>query len=178
MRGVQHDPLLYGYLLDPTYSTYGLREMAFRKFNLKLGPSPAEAADITLRLTEKLSDEVDKAGLRKVYDDIDLPLVPVLARMEEAGVKLDCDVLAEMSRRLERDIDAKAREIYDKCGFRVQHQFAQATGRRAVQQAEPAQADQVWQGQDHLDCRRCAGGTGGRARSSEAWCWTIASSPS
>ena len=117
LEGVQHDPLLYAYLLDPTYSTYALPVVAFRKFNLKLGPSPAEAADITLRLTEKLSNEVDDAGLRKVYDDIDLPLVPVLARMEEAGVKLDCDVLADMSRRLESDIAAKAREIYDKCDF-------------------------------------------------------------
>ena len=43
--------------------------------------------------------------------------MPVLARMEEAGVKLDCEVLAEMSRRLERDINSKAREIYDKSGF-------------------------------------------------------------
>ncbi len=37
LAGVQHDTLLYGYLLDPTYSTYGLRETALRKFNLKLG---------------------------------------------------------------------------------------------------------------------------------------------
>ena len=116
LAGVQHDPLLYGYLLDPTYSTYGLRETALRKFNLKLAGSTAEAADITLRLTEKLSDEVNKGGLRKIYDEIDLPLVPVLARMEEAGVKLDCEVLAEMSRRLERECQAKAREIYEKSG--------------------------------------------------------------
>ena len=119
LAGVRHDPLLYAYLLDPTYSSYGLSETAFRKFSLKLGPSPAEAADVTLRLTEKLRAEVDEAGLRKVYDEIDLPLVPVLARMEEAGVKLDCEVLAEMSQRLEHQIGAKAREIYDKSG----HEF-------------------------------------------------------
>ena len=117
LAGVQHDPLLYAYLLDPTYSAYGLSETAFRKFSLKLGSSPAEAADVTLRLTEKLRDEVDKAVLRKVYDEIDLPLVPVLARMEEAGVKLDCEVLAEMSQRLAHQIEAKAREVYDKSGF-------------------------------------------------------------
>ncbi len=117
LAGVQHDPLLYSYLLDPTYSTYGLHQTAFRLFNLKLGPSPAEAADVTLRLTSKLRDEIDKTDLLKVYDEIDLPLVPVLARMEDAGVKLDCDVLAEMAKRLEREIDAKAREIYDKCGI-------------------------------------------------------------
>ena len=116
LAGVQHDPLLYAYLLDPTYSTYDLPAVAFRKFNLKLGPSPAEAADLTLRLARRLSDEVDEAGLRNVYDEIDLPLVPVLARMEAVGVKLDCDVLATMSQKLESDINFKAREIYDKAG--------------------------------------------------------------
>ena len=119
LAGVEHDPLLYAYLLDPTYSTYRLAETAFRKFNLKMGTSLGESADLTLRLAAKLGEEVDKAGLRKVYDEIDLPLVPVLARMEAAGVKLDCDVLAEMSQRLEKDIDAKAREIYIKSG----HEF-------------------------------------------------------
>ncbi len=117
LAGVQHDPLLYGYLLDPTYSTYGLPETALRHFNLKLGAAPAEAADLTLRLTAKLGDAVNQAGLRKVYDEIDLPLVPVLARMEDAGVKLDCEVLAEMSQRLERECQAKSREIYEKSGF-------------------------------------------------------------
>ncbi len=116
LAGVRHDPLLYGYLLDPTYSTYGLRETALRHFNLKMGASPAEAADITFRLGEMLSHKVDDAALRKVYDEIDLPLVPVLARMEDAGIKLDCKVLAEMSQRLQRESEAKAREIYEKCG--------------------------------------------------------------
>jgi DNA polymerase-1 len=121
LAGMQHDPLLYAYLLDPTYpnySSYELPPITQRYFSLKLGPTPAEAADVTLRLTQKLRDELDDA-LRKVYDEIDLPLVPVLARMEDAGVKLDCDVLAEMSQRLEHDIEAKAREIYDKSG----HEF-------------------------------------------------------
>ncbi|MFZ0706452.1 MAG: 5'-3' exonuclease H3TH domain-containing protein, partial [Candidatus Korobacteraceae bacterium] len=66
LRGVQHDPLLYSYLLDPTYSTYALREVAQRRFNLKLAGSVAEAADITLRLTDKLREQVESAGLMKV----------------------------------------------------------------------------------------------------------------
>jgi DNA polymerase I len=120
LAGVRHDPLLYSYLLNPTYpnaASYGLSQSAQRHFSLILGPSPAEAADVTLRLTGKLRGEIENTGLRKVYDEIDLPLVPVLARMEDAGVKLDCDVLAAMSQRLEREIGSKAREIYDKSGF-------------------------------------------------------------
>jgi DNA polymerase-1 len=116
LAGVQHDPLLYSYLLDPTYATYGLREIALRRFNLKLAGSVAEAADITLRLTGKLREQVESAGLTQVYDEIDLPLVAVLARMEEAGIKIDCDVLAEMSKRLDRECATVARDIYEKAG--------------------------------------------------------------
>ena len=116
IAGVRHDTRLYSYLLDPTYSAHGLPEVALRHFNLKLGGSLAEAADMTGRLAAKLRKEVEDGGLLKLYDEIDLPLVPVLARMEQAGVAIDRAALGKMSERLERDIDAKGREIYDCCG--------------------------------------------------------------
>jgi DNA polymerase-1 len=116
LAGVQHDPLLFAYLLDPTYTKYGLADVALRTFNLKMGAAIGEAADLTLRLAGRLRDEVDAAGLRKVYDEIDLPMSPVLARMEAAGIKIDTEVLAEMSQRLEREASQKAREIWEKCG--------------------------------------------------------------
>ena len=117
LYGVEHDPMLYSYLLDPTYSNHALPAVALRHFNLKLSGSLPEAADVTGRLASALREKVEQAGLLKLYEDIDLPLVPVLARMEQAGVKIDCGVLAEMSRRLEVDCQAKAREIYDRAGL-------------------------------------------------------------
>lgn len=116
LSGVQHDSRLYSYLLDPTYSSHGLAEVALRRLNLKLSGNLAESADVTGRLAGALAHEVEQSGLMKIYQDIDLPLVPVLARMEEAGVKVDKDALARMSTRLEGEIDAKAREIYRHCG--------------------------------------------------------------
>jgi len=116
LAGVQHDPLLYAYLLNPTYTKYGLADVALRTFNLKMSDSLAEAADLTLRLAHKLSEDVATADLKKLYDDLDLPMSPVLARMERAGIKIDTEVLAEMSLRLERDASTKARDIYEKCG--------------------------------------------------------------
>ena len=116
LAGVLDDSLLYAYLLDPTYTKYGLSDVAFRAFNLKMSENLEEAADLTRRLSTKLRDEVTTAGLRKVYDDIDLPMSPVLARMEAAGIKIDTEVLAEMSQRLERDASQKARGIWEKCG--------------------------------------------------------------
>ncbi len=116
LAGVLHDPMLYSYLLDPTYSSHALPEVALRRLNLKLSGNLAEAADITGRLATALRKEVDEKGLTPVYDTIDAPLVPVLARMEEAGVKIDLAALDEMSVKLQREAARKAREIYECCG--------------------------------------------------------------
>jgi DNA polymerase I len=114
--GVRHDPMLYSYLLDPTYSSHALAEVALRRFNLKLSGTLAESADITGRLSSALHAEVEQQGLRKVYEEIDMPLVPVLTRMEQAGVKIDVPALANMSVELEREIRAKEREIHEVAG--------------------------------------------------------------
>jgi DNA polymerase-1 len=116
LHGVQHDPMLYSYLLDPTYSSHRLPDVALRRFNLKLSGDLAEAADLTGRLTATFRDEVAQAGLTKLYEEIDLPLVPVLARMEHAGVKIDTAALSKMSTELEREIAVKEKEIHQIAG--------------------------------------------------------------
>jgi DNA polymerase-1 len=117
LRGVQHDPMLYSYLLDPTYSSHRLADVALRHLNLKLNGTLPESADITGRLAITLRRQVEEARLLKLYEEIDLPLVPVLARMEQAGVKIDRKALGEMSTRLEREVEAKAKEIYELAGI-------------------------------------------------------------
>ncbi len=116
LAGVRHDPMLYSYLLDPTYSSHSLPEVALRRFNLKLSGNLAEAADVTGRLAAALRKEVDDQRLTSVYEEIDRPLVPVLARMEDAGVKIDPAALERMSVKLQREAAAKARDIYERCG--------------------------------------------------------------
>jgi DNA polymerase I len=116
LQGVQHDPMLYSYLLDPTYSSHRLADVALRRFNLKLSGDLAEAADVTGRLSTALREDVKQAGLTNLYEEIDLPLVPVLARMEQAGVKIDTAALAKMSTELERESSAKAKEIHELAG--------------------------------------------------------------
>ena len=117
LAGIRHDPMLYSYLLDPTYSSHRLADVALRRFNLKLAEELAESADITGRLAGVLRSEVEQAGLLKLYDEIDLPLVPVLTRMEQAGVKIDTAALSQMSGELEREIGTKAKEIYEVAGM-------------------------------------------------------------
>jgi DNA polymerase I len=116
LQGVQHDPMLYSYLLDPTYSSHRLADVALRRFNLKLSGDIAEAADVTGRLATALREDVKQAGLTRLYEEMDLPLVPVLARMEQAGVKIDTAALAKMSTELEREIAVKEKEIHQIAG--------------------------------------------------------------
>jgi DNA polymerase-1 len=116
LQGVQNDPMLYSYLLDPTYSSHRLPDVALRRFNLKLSGDLAEAADVTGRLTTAFREEIKSAGLTKLYEEIDLPLVPVLARMEQAGVKIDTAALSKMSTELEREIAVKEKEIHEIAG--------------------------------------------------------------
>ena len=117
VEGVAHDPSLYSYLLDPTYSSHSLADVALRRFNLKLSGQLPESADITGRLTEALRAEVEREGLTKVYEEIDLPLVPVLARMEQAGVKINTGALSKMSSELEHEIAIKEKEIHETAGM-------------------------------------------------------------
>jgi DNA polymerase I len=116
VNGVRDDSMLYSYLLDPTYSSHRLADVALRRFNLKVSGDLGEAADITGRLASSFREEIQQAGLAKLYEEIDLPLVPVLARMEQAGVKIDTAALAQMSTELEREIGIKAKEIQQIAG--------------------------------------------------------------
>jgi len=115
--GMRHDSMLYSYLLDPTYSSHSLADVALRRLNLKLSGGLAESADITSRLAATLRSDVEQGGLAKLYEEIDLPLVPVLARMEQAGVKIDTGALSRMSSELQREIAAQEKEIYEAAGM-------------------------------------------------------------
>jgi DNA polymerase-1 len=116
LTGIRDEPMLFSYLVNPTYANHSLPEIAVRSFNLKLSDSLAEAADVTGRIASALRKEVQDDGLMPIYEQIDLPLVPVLARMEQAGVKIDSAMLGELSVRLDKECDAKAREIHQKAG--------------------------------------------------------------
>ncbi|HEY1525219.1 MAG TPA: DNA polymerase I [Candidatus Angelobacter sp.] len=116
LAGVRDEPMLYSYLINPTYTNHSLAEIAVRSFNLKLSLAVPEAADVTGRIAPVLRKEVESAGQLPLYEQIDLPLVPVLVRMEQAGVKIDRQMLGTLSVDLEKQCAAKASEIHAKAG--------------------------------------------------------------
>ncbi len=77
----------------------------------------AERARWALEMREKLSAELDaKPNLRKVFDAIESPLTPVLARMESAGVLVDVPYLQALSERMSRDVARLESEIFSEAG--------------------------------------------------------------
>lgn len=76
----------------------------------------AEDADITLQLQEKLEPELEQAGLRKLYDHVEMPLITVLAHMEWEGVRVDNHFLREYSGQLKAEIDVLEKQIHELAG--------------------------------------------------------------
>jgi len=133
----------------------GAKQLTFNQIDLeKAGPYAAEDADITLRLHHALNPKLHDTGkLESVYRDIDLPLVPVLSRMEQRGTLISASTLRNHSQQLaERmaELEEEAHEVageafnlgspkqlqailYDKFGLRV----IKKTPKGAPSTAEP-----------------------------------------
>lgn len=78
-----------------------------------------EDADITLRLYEKLREELKREGLEELFYQIEMPLMEVLLTMEQTGVKLDTKVLTETVRELYDELEQLERAIYNSAGGEV-----------------------------------------------------------
>lgn len=85
----------------------------------EVAPYACEDADITYRLYEKFAPEIEKeSGLKKLFYEIEMPLMPVLARMEFCGVRIDTSSLAEISKNLETEALKLEDEIYEIAGIK------------------------------------------------------------
>jgi DNA polymerase-1 len=75
-----------------------------------------EDADVTLQLKEIFTTELDKTETKKLFDEIEIPLVSVLAAMETEGIRLDVDFLKSLSEELGNDIKTLEAKIYEIAG--------------------------------------------------------------
>ena len=126
LRGIRFDTMLESYVLDSTATRHDMDSLALKYLGHKTihfedvagkgrsrspltrwrwkqaGPYAAEDADVCLRLHRGCSGRGSrpKPGLRSVFEDIELPLVPVLSTMERQGALLDCDLLERQSKEL------------------------------------------------------------------------------
>jgi len=114
--GFRDDPLLYAFLLTADPASCTAEALIERRLGRKNTGGVAELADFTLQLTEMLAAEVDQQGFRELYEKIDLPLIPVLARMERTGIRIEPAALEVLSRKMEGEIERLTSEIYSIAG--------------------------------------------------------------
>jgi DNA polymerase-1 len=104
--------------IDELIGAKGKAQKSMRDVPLqKIAEYAAEDADVTLQLYQHLSPELEKsASLERVFSKIEMPLVPVLLRMERRGIRLDTGALREFSSLLESDLKIKEKEIFESAG--------------------------------------------------------------
>ncbi len=123
LRGAGDDLMLYSYLVNPTHASHRLSDVAARFSEHPLKETGdrelTEAAHAIESLAPILREDVKALDAREVYETIDLPLVPVLLRMEKVGVRIDSAVLNKMSATLGAEIERVGEEIY----ARSEHRF-------------------------------------------------------
>ncbi len=122
LAGPVDDLMLYSYLINPTHTTHPLPDVIAR-FSGRTLPPPGDellpaSANAIRGLAPMLKEDVESLGAGQVYRDIDLPLVPVLLRMEEAGVRIDRAVLAAMGERLTVEMQRVSEQIFEGSGHR------------------------------------------------------------
>lgn len=76
-----------------------------------------EDADVTLKLKQVLENELETNGVKKLFEEIEMPLVPVLAYMERNGVRIDTDALKETSRHFTARMNQIEEEVHQLAGM-------------------------------------------------------------
>ncbi|MDG4554139.1 MAG: DNA polymerase I [Candidatus Competibacter sp.] len=142
LRGIQHDTLLESYVLDSTarhdmdslaeqhlklrtirfedVAGKGAKQLTFNQVALEqAGPYAAEDADVTLRLHRCLWPRLEsEPGLRRLYEELEIPLIEVLARMERIGVRVDAAALRQHSGELAKRLWELEQQAHDLAGER------------------------------------------------------------
>ncbi len=116
---LSHDTMVAAYLIDPARRGYPLDELAAEAglgAQVDGGDGVAERAVLTRVLAERQRARLDEDGLTNLFHEIELPLVDVLVEMERAGVKLDVNRLAEISRRFDERAVELERRVWELAG--------------------------------------------------------------
>lgn len=146
LAGVSKDTMVLSYLLEPNWGRHGLdrlglhylheaktpyeevvgkgkNELTMDKVAVeRAAPYACQDAALAWELGRLLWDKVRARGLEKLYEEIELPLIELLARMEIAGVRVDPAVLRAMSKELEGELGRLEKEVHALagCAFNIQ----------------------------------------------------------
>ncbi|HHP7233353.1 MAG TPA: DNA polymerase I [Desulfobacterales bacterium] len=151
LAGVEFDTMLASYLINPSKRAHNLDQIALDFLNHKTTtyaevvgkgggtfdqvplsravPYACEDADITLQARAVLEQEMEKIGLTQLFQTVEMPLVPVLMRMERHGVAVDPDKLRGLSKDFEHRLEQLEAAIYALAGETFNINSSQQLGR-------------------------------------------------
>jgi DNA polymerase-1 len=140
IAGLDLDTMIASYLVDATGSSHSLEELALQRTDYRaartgditgkgiksvaINAVPAtsllnfagERADLPLRMADGLREDLTKASLDAIYRDMERPLIPILADIERAGVRLDLEALARLSHTMQSELDRLSANIFSIAG--------------------------------------------------------------
>jgi len=141
LAGVAGDPMVADYLLRSGERSHNLDELARRYLNhemipitdlvgkkgksqIGMGDVPTEKVctyfcedvDVAWRLADLLEPQLKEQGLKKLYDEVEIPLIGVLMDLESTGVRLDVPFLGRLSEEMARQLQGMEKEIHDLAG--------------------------------------------------------------
>ncbi|PWT81709.1 MAG: DNA polymerase I [Acidobacteria bacterium] len=140
LAGVAGDPMLADYLLHAGERSHNMADLANRYFQYQVIPISdligkgktqlcidqvptarvaeysGEDADIAWRLCRYLESKLDEEGLKKLYEELEVPLIEVLAELENNGIRLDVPLLRRLSTEMANQLAAIEQEIFELAG--------------------------------------------------------------
>jgi len=143
LDGIDFDTSVAAYCADPGRREYGLDVLVMEKLKRRLTPYEevagsgsdeisfaevpvdeavdyaCEDADFTLRLAGVVAEELEEHDQEDIFEDLEVPLIPVLAAMERAGIRLDDEVFDDLEERITRELQQVEEEIAKVAGEEV-----------------------------------------------------------
>jgi DNA polymerase-1 len=140
LKGIHFDTMIASYLLNPSFRQHNLDYLALEHLDHKMIPITdligsgkkqksfaqvivkdacdysCEDVDFTLRLKESFSPKLSLLSLEKLFFEVELPLIEVLADMEMTGVSIDSTHLNKLSHKMKGQLDGLTSQIYDLAG--------------------------------------------------------------
>ena len=141
VNGIRFDSMIAGWILDPESRQLGLKPMANALLGIRMteietligkgkqqitmdkvpvkdaAPYAAADAEVVLQLMPVLRERMQKEGTEHIFDELEIPLIPVLAEMEMRGILLDRDFLKNMSVDLTERLGELEERIYQEVGY-------------------------------------------------------------
>ncbi len=116
-QSIRFDSLVAGYVLQSGRSSYTLSDLVQGYTDYGAITAPDEGAAALLRLESPMRERLGKEGQESVLDSIEQPLTPILAEMEEIGIRTDKHQLQEFSKELAIAIESSTKKIYEYAGL-------------------------------------------------------------